>query len=284
MGEELEYSNEIKQKCLNILREIDRICKKEGITYYIYAGTLLGAVRHHGFIPWDDDIDVVMFREDYNRFAEACMRELDQKIFELQTIYTDSQTSNPWMKLHDKNTAFISGIRRQGTIEGINVDIFPIDNAPDSDWRCRLRGKIIDKINFIYQFRFCRRFEEASFKMKIFQTLIRYIPPFKEQGFKEKYDRYLQKYNCQKTKRVVYLSNRTYRRKLAAREWFAEPVMLRFEGEFFPAPRQWEKVLIALYGENYMKLPPENQRVTVHGTRLIDTERSWREYIDIQGN
>lgn len=125
--------NEIQEKCLGVLIEIDRVCKMAGIEYFIYSGTLLGAVRHGGFIPWDDDIDIVMMREQYDKFADACEVYLNKDDFQLQSIYTDPMTSNGWMKLHDKHTAFIDGGRRKGAMEGINVDIFPIDNAPDND-------------------------------------------------------------------------------------------------------------------------------------------------------
>ena len=268
---------EIVQKCLGILAEIDRICKANDIKYFAYAGTLLGAVRHKGLIPWDDDIDVVMLRKDYEKFAEVCKTQLSDG-FELQTIYTDPLTSNPWMKLHDVNTAFISGVRRKGCMEGINIDIFPVDNAPDDEKERAKRAKKIDKINSIYEYRFAAKNKNDSIKMKLFKFAINLIPPLNEQKFKEKYDKYIQACNDKETKDVVYFSNRKYMRKVIDRHVFDETVYLPFEDTEIPAPVGYLQVLEGLYGKNYMELPPEDQRVTVHGNIVIDTNKSWKEY------
>lgn len=271
--------DDLKKYCLDILLEIDRICKKYSIDYYLYAGTLLGAVRHKGFIPWDDDIDVVMFRKDYNRFLDICKKESKGSRYELQTIETDPYTNNPWAKLHDKNTAFISGFRREEAMEGVNIDIFPIDNAPDNSIIRKVRGILVDKCNYIYQFRFAREFDECTLKMRIFRKIIACIPPWDEMKFKRKYDKYIQKYNKKNTKHVVYLSNRKYRKKVALKKWFEEKVYMEFEGILFPVPGGWKEILNLLYGKNYMELPPIEQRVTQHGTKIIDLDRSWRDYI-----
>lgn len=269
--------NEIVKKCLGILAEIDRLCKANDIKYFAYAGTLLGAVRHKGLIPWDDDIDVVMPRKDYERFAKVCETQLSEG-FELQTIYTDPLTNNPWMKLHDVNTAFISGVRRKGCMEGINIDIFPIDNVPDDELEREKRAKYIDKINGIYEYRFAAKSKNDSVKMKLFKMVISLIPPFNEQKFKEKYDKYIQACNDKETKDVVYFSNRKYMRKVIDRHVFDEIVYLPFEDIEIPVPVGYLQVLEGLYGKNYMELPPVEERVTVHGNIIIDTEKSWKEY------
>lgn len=270
--------DQVKKKCFNILLEIQRVCTLADIPFFLYAGTLLGAVRHKGFIPWDDDIDVVMMRPDYNRFIEACGRYLNTDRYELQTIYSDPYASNPWIKLHDKNTAFISGLRREGAMEGINIDIFPIDNAPDSSITLKIRSFVIDKVNLIYQYRFQERRKESTWKMRLFQIAISFIPPWNEMKFKKAYDQYIQKYNTKQTKNVVYLSNRKYMRKLIPKHCFDSTVLLEFEGTMFPAPGGWHEVLVRLYGEKYMTPPPRDQQVTAHGSAVIDTENSWRAY------
>lgn len=272
--------NEIQEKCFGILQEIDRVCKCAGLTYYMYSGTLLGAVRHKGFIPWDDDIDLVMMRDQYEKFPDACRKYLNHDKFVLQTIYSDPFASNGWMKLHDKNTAFISGIRREGAMEGINVDIFPVDNVPDSNFVMRFRAKIINWVNFIYQYRFLSHKRNASFKMRVFQSVISLIPPWNEQHFKEAYDRYIQRYNKYPTKRVVYFSNAKYMLKVVPRSCFDYAVNLPFEKGSFPAPVDWRKVLETRYGADYMTPPPEAQRISQHGAKKIDLTHSWMDFIN----
>lgn len=272
--------NEIQEKCFGILQEIDHVCKCAGLTYYIYSGTLLGAVRHKGFIPWDDDIDLVMMRDEYEKFPDACRKYLDHKKYVLQTIYSDPFASNGWMKLHARNTAFISGARRKGAMEGINVDIFPVDNVPDSDFIMKIRSRIIDKVNFIYQYRFLNHSRKASLKMRTFQTLILLIPPWNEQKFKRAYDHYIQRYNKYKTKRVVYFSNAKYMLKVVPRSCFDSIVDLPFEKGSFPAPSNWKKVLEIRYGEDYMTPPPKSQRTAQHGAKTVDLTHSWLDFID----
>lgn len=272
--------NNIQEKCLGVLKEMDRVCKKAGLTYFVYSGTLLGAVRHKGFIPWDDDIDVVMMRDQYEKLPEACEKYLNNKGFVLQTIYSDPFASNGWMKLHDKNTAFIDGARRKGAMEGINIDIFPVDNAPDSNFILKQRAWLINKMNFIYQYRFLKHSSDASLKMRLFQKVITWIPPWNEIEFKKAYDRYIQKYNRKNTKRVVYFSNANYMLKVVPKECFDTVEFVEFEGNKFPAPGDWRKVLEIRYGSDYMTPPPKKERVSQHGTTIIDLSHSWKEYQD----
>lgn len=272
--------NDIQKKCFEILQEIDRVCRSAGLTYYIYSGTLLGAVRHQGFIPWDDDIDLVMMRDQYEKFPAACLKYLNHEKYALQTIDSDPLANNGWMKLHDKNTSFISGIRRKGAMEGINIDIFPIDNVPDSNFIMKFRAKVIDKVNYIYQYRFALHSKNSSIKMRIFQRFISFIPPLSEKKFKKAYDSYIQRYNKHNTKRVVYFSNAKYKLKVVPRSCFDHVIYLPFEGKMFPAPSNWQKVLEIRYGTDYMTPPPEKQRLSQHGAKIIDLAHAWTHWVN----
>lgn len=270
--------NEVQNKTLDLLKIINQLCNENNIVYFVYAGTLLGAVRHAGFIPWDDDIDIVMFRKDYEKFKNVCLHKLNRDKYILQTIDSDPYTNNSWMKLHDKNSSFISGFRRKEAMEGINIDIFPIDNVPDNRIVRWFRGKIIDKINYIYQYRFAKKFETCSFKMKCFRYLIKFIPPLNEKKFKNKYDKYLKKYNKKKTENVVYHSNRKYCRKVVPVKWLEDISYLRFENMNVSVPKEYKKILERLYGKNYMSIPPKEKQISSHGTIIIDCNKSWTEY------
>lgn len=182
------------------------------------------------------------------------------------------------MKLHDKHTAFIDGGRRKGTMEGINVDIFPIDNALDNDFILKRRAKIINILNFCYQYRFMQHDKNTSLKWKVFYLCVGLIPPWNEMKFKVAYEKYIKKYNKKDTKRVVYFSNSDYMLKVVPKECFKDTEYVTFEGYEFPSPGKWKKVLEIRYGLNYMTPPPVKERGSQHGTEIIELEHSWREY------
>lgn len=123
---------EVQKHQLDMLIELDRICKKYNIKYFISSGTLLGAVRHKGFIPWDDDADVDMLRSDYNKFLKVAQKELGDKYF-LQTIETDENYGYMFAKIRENNTVFLEKLTKDIDINnGIFIDVFPIDNYKKS--------------------------------------------------------------------------------------------------------------------------------------------------------
>jgi lipopolysaccharide cholinephosphotransferase len=128
---------------LDILKEFDRICRKYGIKYTLCGGSMLGAVRHKGFIPWDDDIDVTVLREDYNKFSELCKTELDPDKYFYQSMETDSNYHLMYNRILLKGTAYIrAGQEHLKARTGIFVDIFPRDNRSDIRIISRLQSKL----------------------------------------------------------------------------------------------------------------------------------------------
>lgn len=126
---------------IECLEEIKRICKKYDVTYYAIAGTLLGAVRHKGFIPWDNDIDLGMPRKDYEKFMEVAAQELKEPYF-MQTYKTERRFSFDMIKIRNSNTtAFTPTEDINDLHKGIFIDIFPIDNEPDDYYVRREENK-----------------------------------------------------------------------------------------------------------------------------------------------
>ena len=123
----------LHKRILKVLEMVDKTCQTHGLTYYIWAGTMIGAVRHHGFIPWDDDIDIAMPREDYDRLIAHCREWLPEPL-EMICAEDDSSYPLPFAKIQDASTTLIER-KHMDYVGGIYIDVFPIDGVPNG-W-CR---------------------------------------------------------------------------------------------------------------------------------------------------
>ena len=140
MREDADRLRKVQLLELEIAKELKRICEKNNIKFFFLWGSLLGAVRHQGFIPWDDDMDFGMLREDYEKLIEACKTDLDERFF-LQTWDTDSNYPFSYAKLRLKGTHFIEQFAGNSMLnDGIFIDIFPLDNAPDTCVKRKIQG------------------------------------------------------------------------------------------------------------------------------------------------
>lgn len=167
---------------LEMLKDFDAVCRKHGIRYQLFAGTALGAVRHHGFIPWDDDLDVILMRSEYDRFfAEAAVD------FDADTYYVQQENSAHWpmqfSKLRRNHTACIEKYHPKDPLihQGVYIDIFPCDNLSDRPLMRKLQfaaSKIV-----IAKALYARGYETNSFVKKLFMQLCRVLPREKLERF-----------------------------------------------------------------------------------------------------
>lgn len=241
---------------LELLVEFDRICKKNNIIYSIDGGTLLGAIRHGGFIPWDDDADVIMVRAEYDKFKKACEKELNADKFYLQDM--DNTPGYRWgyAKLRRKDTQFIRLNQEHMPYEqGIFMDVFICDNVPEN----YVLRSLCNFKSYIYRKFFWSEVGkelEKGIKKKVLQ-IMNLLP---ENKLKERYHRYIDKRNKKYSNWVKCLTfpacNNTYGYK---REWYEDVADLPFEGVNLSACKKYEEYLTFLYG-NYMQLPPEEKR------------------------
>ena len=144
MSNYIEYDdstlNKLHQIHLEILNEIKKICDKNNLTYFLVGGTLLGAVRHAGFIPWDDDIDIGMPRSDYDKFIKIAQESLDANYF-LDCFETNKDYYLPFAKVKKNNTIFDEKVSHHlNNHKGIYVDIFPFENVDKNDWRLKIHA------------------------------------------------------------------------------------------------------------------------------------------------
>lgn len=249
-----EYSQRNLRACqlrqVTILEEIDKICQRNNIEYWLDSGTLLGAVRHGGFIPWDDDIDIVMPLCDLQRFTEVAQRELPEWLF-LQTPETEPNAKEPMVKVRDLNSLFIEGGDSfvNPYVKGIFVDVFPFVKYPDipHSWIKKLTHGISRSYSILhhahrYSLRATVEFFYFGAKYLTCSALWRMVCLFGEKT-RFSYIPYQNGYGISHSSESIWPLG-----------------TIKFEGREFPAPNNTDAYLTDLYGD-YMKIPPVEKRV-----------------------
>lgn len=254
---------------LEILIEFDRICRKFDIKYNIIGGTMLGAVRHKGFIPWDDDADVALLRPEYERFKKVCKDELDNSRFYFQDHTTTKGYRWGYGKLRRKNTLFMREYQEHMPYhQGVFIDIFPMDNIPDNyAIRC-LHNFHCFCIRKIFWSEVGKRADQRYF-MRAWFFLLSKIP---ENMIKRHYDYFIKMSNSKKTKLVRILMFPSPTRGFGyKREWYLKRKEITFEGIKLMGIRDYDGYLTHCYGD-YMQLPPPSKRKVhpVSAIRLIN--------------
>ena len=255
-GEELRKLQVVQ---IEMLIEVDRICKKHNVRYSIDGGTLLGAVRHKGFIPWDDDIDIIMLREEYEKFYKASITELDSSRFFLQEDRTDKYYYNGFSRLRRKNSVFNRlGHEHMKYQRGIYIDIFVLDNVPDGEVKRKLHYNYIYMLRKILWAESAKRIHPNCF-WRIWFSFVSLIPRDFVFYLLRKHR---EKMNKKKTKLVSHYTHPYPRDKCKygiPRKFLSNFCKLEFENKKFMAVKEYDKYLTLLY-DNYMELPPEDKR------------------------
>lgn len=260
----------VKQTEMEALCEIKRLCEKHNIRYFICYGTMLGAVRHKGFIPWDDDVDVIMPWKAYTKFCRVCKRELDPRFF-LQNYHTD-RFSSPFAKLRvNGTTAMGLDEKHMNMHTGVWVDIFPAVGFTGNK-------KQFERMNRWEQWRINLvkdEFYRATQAQIHAKTRLLYKLPLRLRRFLARCIEFYTSRDCARTPYFGVYFPRIYR--VLQTEWIRDAVQMEFEGEMFPVPIGWDAFLTKLYGD-YMQLPPEEQRVTGHHFLMVDCDRDYQYY------
>lgn len=277
MGQAYEITNEelkqLQRVELEMLIEVDRICKKHDIKYSLDGGTLLGAIRHKGFIPWDDDIDLIMLREEYAKFKKACEKDLDTTRFFLQDYQTDEHYRWGYEKIRRNNTRFIrKGQEHLKHHSGVFIDIFVADNVPDNYLIRRVHYFLCFLIRKTLYSEVGKQSNVNGF-LKVVYTLLSKIPRDRVFDLRNWLAAVSNKKNTELISHYTLQYPKSCKYGLP-RECFEEFIEVEFEGRKFPGFKKYDIYLSRHYGD-YMKLPPKEQQIphlTVSELVLIEPE------------
>lgn len=283
---------------MDLLMKLDEVCRKHKILYMACGGTMLGAIRHKGFIPWDDDIDIMMSREDYEALCAVADKEFAAPYF-FQTEYTDPGTCRGHAQLRNSETTGL--IKSEAKYhfsfnQGIFIDIFPLDSIPDNQQKKkffvfmnRLNASLVYKaarFGALYEDyeRYHRETGKKTGKAKALagKVLHWFVETFHiERVFFKRFDRYMQSQNGKNTKKagLIALLKVLDRYSWNKKDLFSELVEVPFEFTTIPVPKEYEAILTHSYG-NWHEFVVGG---SVHGGLIYDTGLSYQEYFKKRG-
>lgn len=254
-----EQLRQLQMIQLEMLIEVDRICKKCGIRYNIIAGTLLGAVRHGGYIPWDDDADVALLRPEYEKFRKACETELDTTRFYFQDHRATPGYRWGYGKIRRKGTAFVRENQEHMPYEqGVFIDVFPLDGVPDNYLLRSMHNLECFCVRKIFWSKVGKVADKSPFMRKVYGVLDR-IPEEKVFAY---YEKLIRRSNYVGGRMVRILTFPTPNDEYGYYKcWYEKSAPTVFEGITFLGIADYDSYLSFKFG-NYMELPPESQRKT----------------------
>ena len=252
--------NDLKKISLGILESIHQFCIDNNIKYSLAYGTLIGAVRHTGFIPWDDDIDIIMPRIDYERFIRTYNN--GQNVYRVVDISIDDSYPYAFAKVEDSRT-----IKNELGYDkiGVCIDVFPMDNFPDSIKKGDKHFRAYRRMRNLQDIKNMKWRKGRSW----YKNLFLYVSKFLLLGYPlrkmiKESNKISQQYNEAKTNKLFSFVGGSYGRKeIVPNNIFDNIIELEFEGKCFNATANYDELLTILYGD-YMQLPPGEKRVTHH--------------------
>ena len=286
-GLEHDYSKNLKQYCskldvlkkteLETLKEIDRICKKHNINYFLTGGSLLGAIRYGKSIPWDDDLDIGMLREDFERFRKICPQEINTSKFTYASYTTEENCHYLFDKIRLKNTYFSTEFSAKYKIQdGVFVDIFVYDITSPSSIKQKLHINLVKTairfLNMKWTGKADRTMNGYLFS-RIAMPFVKIVPFKMLHKFS---DKMLMFYNNKKSDFLIDGTGLNINRGAFRKELLEKLTEINFEGMSVPIPENYDGFLKHVYGENYLNEPSLFKRSGTHDFVRLDLG----EYID----
>lgn len=267
---ERELLRKVQLIQLELAKEVKRVCEENGIRYFLYRGTFLGAVRHKGFIPWDDDMDIAMLREDYDKFRRIVPEKMDPK-YCFQDWHTDPGYALPFGKIRKRGTVYVEAKSAVLEENGLYIDIYPLDYAPEDPKERRLLAK---KLLHLYRIKLMKSHYTPWMEVDkiVWYKRIGYLAYQTASLFvsqKKLIDTY------EKLVRAVPATDTLYEQSSTPTTYYYDKAMYEgaasyaYEDTEFAANADYDTVLSNLYGD-YMQWPPEDKRENRHQIIKID--------------
>lgn len=272
------YLAKLHNDILAIMDEINRICEVHHIRYYLMCGSCLGAVRHKGFIPWDDDLDIAMPREDFNIFIDVLNQQnvLDNRFY-LRWITTEKYYNQDFAKVCLKNTMFQEYTGKASKNAGIFVDVFPLDSCAKYSKKIEIKSRLY---NHLHSCLFLKGVDKSYMDWKIkhwprniiakcfsnrfiYKIMLLIISPQKEN-------------KCDY--QALYSTPYPIKRQLFPKKWHGVGKRMQFENRLYICPDEPDKLMQYIYGDNYMELPPIEKRKMHYPIRVVFSDGEQIEF------
>ncbi len=259
----------IRKMELELLQQVDMICKQHGIKYFLSGGTMLGAVRHKGFIPWDDDIDIAMLREDFEIFKSVCKEKLSDK-YQYQTFENKDGYHYFFDKITIKDTYFATKYSDDyDMLKGISMDIFVFDKTSDNKFFQKLHYKSLMMLRLLMNVRW-KNYARKDKGYALSKILLPLLRLFSMDTYSKWYDQLLRKYEHKQTSTVLPPATDHKWRGVMPKNWFENVTDAPFENVMSYIPTGYDKYLKQWYGDDYMELLPLCKRVGSHDFYRLD--------------
>lgn len=249
----------LQKVLLNMVKYVDSLCQKNNIDYFLLGGSAIGAIRHHGFIPWDDDLDIVMDAKNYDKFIRICREQLDSERYYFQEGYKDWPM--PFSKLKLRGTVFKepSGYVNASGEQGIFLDVFKLENAPSS------------KISQLWQY-ICAKYllcncllrrgwENPTWNKSLMMIVSK---PLNLPIVRRFFQYQVEKYNREETDYRMFFAGRyRFATSFYHKSVLGKPLMVPFEDTYLPVPEKYDLWLKQIFGD-YMTPPPIEKQQGLH--------------------
>ncbi|MBQ8907584.1 MAG: LicD family protein [Clostridia bacterium] len=252
---------EVKAIQLNILKCVKEFCTENNIRFFLMYGTLLGAVRHKGYIPWDDDVDICMLKEDYKKFTQ--LFNASQERYRVYSREIDKTFPYYFAKIVDTDTRLSEFIDGKSVDLGINVDLFLLDTIPSDLKKRSDMFKKVKKIKKKMSFTTIDTTRKRVWYKQLYIKIMRLLLRKKRAEYCWDIQRTVEKYQEPFDDSLYEMMSPYGLKSILALEWFSNTCELEFEGALFPAPTDYKAILQALYGD-YMIQPPKEKQITHH--------------------